>query len=255
MSPFGANSSLTMPAGPASCSAQTIQQAKNTSAIASVRFRSALAPRNSGCCDDEAVRGRVAPPDRADAGHEADPVGGEDEDEDRAEEPERPLDEVTADDALEQPVEAFDEPLEQSSARRPAPRSSSASRRCAKTISASATIQVTTIEFVIGKPNGRREFDGLLRQSVRHRLGELRDGHVSPAGASSTAHAKQGPIACRARRAGITLAKGAPAPRADRRGLSTPPACRACSAVPEGSSGGPWRRGRGSARQATHSRV
>ena len=41
-----------------------------------------------------------------------DPVGGEDEDEDRAEEPERPLHQVRPDDAFEQVVEAFDQPLE-----------------------------------------------------------------------------------------------------------------------------------------------
>ena len=48
ISPLGANSSLNIPAGPVSRSAQKIQQPKNTSAIASVRFRSAFAPRNSG---------------------------------------------------------------------------------------------------------------------------------------------------------------------------------------------------------------
>ena len=96
----------------------------------------------------------MAPSDRADAGDEADPVGGEDEDEDGPEEPERLLDQVRADDALEQPVETLDEPFQEvlralgtSVMRRVA--------SCAKTIRPTATIQVTTIELVIGKPNGR----------------------------------------------------------------------------------------------------
>ena len=48
VSPFGAKSSRSMPLIPTSCSAQTIQQPKNTSAIASVMFRSAFAPRKNG---------------------------------------------------------------------------------------------------------------------------------------------------------------------------------------------------------------
>ena len=40
-----------MPARPDSCSAQTIQHAKKTSAMASVRFRSALAPRKQRLVD------------------------------------------------------------------------------------------------------------------------------------------------------------------------------------------------------------
>src|SRR3954451_3753296 len=48
VSPFGAKSSLRNPSGPTSRKAQTIQRAKKTSAIARVKFRSALAPRNKG---------------------------------------------------------------------------------------------------------------------------------------------------------------------------------------------------------------
>ena len=48
VSPLGANSSWAMPFTPTSFTAQTIQRAKKTSDIASVRFRSALAPRKSG---------------------------------------------------------------------------------------------------------------------------------------------------------------------------------------------------------------
>ena len=48
LSLFGANSSLKNPFRPISCKAQTIQQAKKTSAMASVMFTSALAPRKSG---------------------------------------------------------------------------------------------------------------------------------------------------------------------------------------------------------------
>ena len=55
----------------------------------------------------------MSPADRADAGQQAEPVRREDEDEDRAEEPERALDQVRADDALEQAVDALDDPLQE----------------------------------------------------------------------------------------------------------------------------------------------
>ena len=55
----------------------------------------------------------MSPSDRADAWNEADPVGGENEDEDGGKEPERPLDQVPADDALEETVEAFHEPFQE----------------------------------------------------------------------------------------------------------------------------------------------
>ena len=97
----------------------------------------------------------MAPADRADAREQADPVGGEDEDEDRGEEPERPVDQVRADDAFEQVVEALDRPTRESSARRRAPALIRRVAICAKTIRPTATIHVTTIELVIGKPNGR----------------------------------------------------------------------------------------------------
>jgi hypothetical protein len=54
----------------------------------------------------------MAPPDGAHSRNQANPVGGEDEDEDRGEEPEGPLHEVRTNDAFEQVVEAFDHPLE-----------------------------------------------------------------------------------------------------------------------------------------------
>jgi hypothetical protein len=60
----------------------------------------------------EAVGRVVAPPDRAEAGNQADPVRGQDEDEHGAEEPERLLYEVAANDVFEERVEAFDEPLQ-----------------------------------------------------------------------------------------------------------------------------------------------
>ena len=48
VSPFGENSSRSTPRTPTSCRAQTIQQAKKIRAMASVMFKSALDPRNSG---------------------------------------------------------------------------------------------------------------------------------------------------------------------------------------------------------------
>ena len=47
-----------------------IQQAKKTSAMASVMFRSALAPAEQWLVDLEAVRGLMSPPDRAHAGNQ-----------------------------------------------------------------------------------------------------------------------------------------------------------------------------------------
>ena len=104
--------------------------------------------------DHEAFRRVVPQPMVPTPGIEPDPVGGEDEDEDRGEEPERPLHQVRTDDAFEQPVET----LSISHSRKfCAPPGTWVMRRvaiCAKTIRPAATIHVTTIEFVIGNPNG-----------------------------------------------------------------------------------------------------
>ena len=54
----------------------------------------------------------MSPPDRSDAGNEARPVGGKNEDEHRGKEPERPLDQMPADDALEKPVQALHQPFQ-----------------------------------------------------------------------------------------------------------------------------------------------
>ena len=113
LSPFGANSSLANPIRPFSLRAQTIQHAKKTSAMASVRLTSALAPRKNGSVELKAFGRLMSPADRADAGNQAHPVRGENEDEDRGEEPERPPDQMRTDDAFEEAVEAFDEPLQE----------------------------------------------------------------------------------------------------------------------------------------------
>ena len=55
----------------------------------------------------------IAEADAADAGDEAEPIREEDEDEDGGEEPEGFLDELMADDALEEVVKALDEPLDE----------------------------------------------------------------------------------------------------------------------------------------------
>src|SRR6266403_2842817 len=62
--------------------------------------------------DREAGSGPVTPSDRTDARNQADPVRGENEDEDGAEEPERPFNQVMAEDPLEKAVEPLDEPLQ-----------------------------------------------------------------------------------------------------------------------------------------------
>src|SRR5213079_2159481 len=80
LAPLGANNSLRKPPGPTSCTAQTIQQAKNTRAMASVKLRSAFAPQERPI-DHENIGGLMSPSNRADAGDEAHPIGGQDENE------------------------------------------------------------------------------------------------------------------------------------------------------------------------------
>ena len=53
----------------------------------------------------------MAPADGSHAGHQAHPVGGQDENEDRGEEPERPFRQVRPDDPLQKIVKALDQPL------------------------------------------------------------------------------------------------------------------------------------------------
>ena len=154
VSPFGANSSLTTPRGPTSCSAHTIQQREEHQRHRQRHVEVGVGAAEQRLLDHEAVRGLVAPADRADAGNQADPVGGEDEDEDRGEEPERLLHQVRADDALEQPVDAFDEPLEQVLRAARDLRHLAASPPARTRSGRRATIHVTTMELVIGKPNG-----------------------------------------------------------------------------------------------------
>src|SRR5215510_2936624 len=70
-------------------------------------------PAEERFVDPEALWSRVPPADGTNARYEADPVGCEDEDEDRGEEPEGPPYQVRTQDALEKVVEAFDEPLDE----------------------------------------------------------------------------------------------------------------------------------------------
>ena len=178
----------------------------------------------------------MAPADRADPGNKADPVGREDEDEDRGEEPERPLDEVRADDAFEQAVADPRQPLEKFCA----PPGTCVIRRVAtwaKTIRPIATIHVTTIEFVIGKPKGRAISTAFCGRPCSHGLRQRENSHDSRRHScrepgSSTAHA----IAPRAP-PGSGGANGAD--HVETRaawhvtGVGDPPASRMLSAMPE----------------------
>ena len=97
--------------------------------------------KGAGC------RIEMSPADGADAGNQPKPVSEEDENEDGGEEPERFLHQIAADDALEKIVETFHQPF---------PKVLHTGRDglifrvaiCAKTITASATIHDTSIEFV-----------------------------------------------------------------------------------------------------------
>ena len=155
VSPFGANSSLTIPSGPVSCSAQTIQQREEHERHRQRQVQIGVGAAEQRLIDREAMLRCECPhPIVPDAGEESDPVGRKDEDEDGGEEPEGPLDQMRADDALEEPVQALHQPLEKILR---APLGTCDIFRvatCAKTMRPTATIQVTTIEFVIGKPNG-----------------------------------------------------------------------------------------------------
>ena len=75
----------------------------------------------------------------------------------RAEKPERALDQMRADDARKKVVKALDEPLEESSVRRQARCRIWRAATRVNTMRAGemATIHVTTIELVIGKSSGR----------------------------------------------------------------------------------------------------
>ena len=79
--------------------------------MASVMLRSALAPRNKRLVNPEALGGLMTPPDRADPGNEADPIGGENENEDGRKEPERPLDQMPANDSFQKGVQALNQPF------------------------------------------------------------------------------------------------------------------------------------------------
>src|SRR5262249_60392059 len=63
--------------------------------------------------DDDPIGGPMSPSNRGDPGNEADPVGGENEDEDGREKPERALAQLGADDALQEIVQPADEPLQE----------------------------------------------------------------------------------------------------------------------------------------------
>ena len=113
MSPFGANSSLRIADG-----TRFLERPHDPAGEEHQRHRQRHVEVGVGApeqrlVDHEAVRRLMSPSDGAHAGDQADPVGGEDEEEERPKEPERLLHEVRADDALEQPVETFDQPFQQ----------------------------------------------------------------------------------------------------------------------------------------------
>ena len=136
-------------------SPQTIQQAKKTSAIASVRLTSALAPRKNGSLEHEASAVWCPQPIEPTPGISPTQFAARMKMKIVREEPERPLDQMRADDAFEKAVEAFDEPLEKVLRAVGHLLHAAASRAARRRSSPTATIQVTTIELVIGKPNGR----------------------------------------------------------------------------------------------------
>ena len=81
-------------------------------------------------------------------------MAAENENEDCAKEPEGPLGQVRADDAFQKMIEARDEPFEEFLRAAGNTLMSHVASR-AKIIKPTATIQLTSIELVIGKPNGR----------------------------------------------------------------------------------------------------
>ena len=192
-------------------------------------LRSALAPRKQRLLDDETFRRVVTPADGADSGNQPDPVGGEDEDEDRAEEPERPLHQVRADDAFEQPVDAFDQPLEKvlraaRDLRHPP------GRHLREDDQAGGDDPRHDHRVRDWKPERPADLDRTLRKAVLHRRGEREEDDV---GGAHSAHACQHG-SCHARPASgrRTAAPIRFSRSAARRGGSTAPA-RASSGIPD----------------------
>ena len=72
-----------------------------------------IRPAEQRLIDHETVGGLVSPPNRADPGNEAHPIGGKNENEDRRKEPERPLDQVRANDAFQKIVKTLDQPFQE----------------------------------------------------------------------------------------------------------------------------------------------
>ena len=119
--------------------------------MAKVMFRSALPPRSSGLVTSNPCGAWLAPADGADARDEPKPVREQDEDEDGGKEPERLLHQLGADDALQELVAGTPPAIPRSSARRTGQAASCAWHTGPSTIRPTATIQVTTIEFVMKK--------------------------------------------------------------------------------------------------------
>src|SRR5262245_28666469 len=61
--------------------------------------------------DLETVRGLMSAPDRSYPGNETHPIGEENEDENSCKDPERPVDQVRANDSFQKTVEALNEPF------------------------------------------------------------------------------------------------------------------------------------------------
>ena len=116
----------------------------------------------------------MPPADRADAGNETDPVGGKDEDEDGGKEPERPLDQMPADDALEEAVEAFHQPFQKVLGA--AGNLGHASRRHLGEHDETHGDDPRHDHGIRDrKAEGPGDLDGVLRQAVFHRLQRNRD--------------------------------------------------------------------------------
>ena len=169
--------------------------------------------------DGEAVRRLVAPADGADSRDQPHPVGGENEDEDRAEEPERPLHEMLADDAFEQTVETLDQPLEK--VLRPAGHLRHPARRdLSEDDEADGDEPRDHHRVGDRKTEGPPDFDGLLRDPVRHRFRQREDDRgerahgVTP---RSTAHAMAGRCAVARRHANSRVSRRAARSSARRR--------------------------------------
>ncbi len=176
----------------------------------------------------------MSPSDRADAWNEANPVGGENEDEDGGKEPKRALDQVPADDALEQTEEAFHEPFQKV-------------LRAAGNLRHASRCHLGEHDEAHGddprhdhgvrdrKAEGPRDLDGVLRQAVFHRFQKTeaeKVDHVHP----DAVQPQHG--ACHDVHQPSPTAPALNPRRAAAVSQNRPPAFRICSAMSESEPGG-----------------